>query len=144
MANLAMIAETMLINKIANAPSPISAKGDPGQIFVVMSGTLAAVGLGFIILASYLWLNANYQPDIAAAMTGVISFAVAALMGAVALGIMKYRQSVIKKVRRDVMDTISAAVDSIDGVLDEPVGNNPKTAATLALLAGYLVSDKIL
>ncbi|MBI1326175.1 MAG: hypothetical protein GC136_00860 [Alphaproteobacteria bacterium] len=144
MASLITLAEQFVISKLAQETAPVAPNMGASQIIIVLAGFLGAVGIGFFILASYLWLNANYSPQMAAALTGLVSVGIAGLLALGALAVMQYKVRMLKRMKNDINETIDIALKSLNHLLEEPTTQNPKTSALVASLAGFVTADKIL
>lgn len=120
----------------------MTGKADAGHGFGVAAGVFAIVGLGFMILAAHLWLQNNYRPDVAAALTGAIALFMALLMAFFSFCLIYYKQSEIKKLQKEIKNSLQEGLESLDNLLADPVRENPKTAALAASLAGFFVGEK--
>ncbi|HEY8962854.1 MAG TPA: hypothetical protein VIN59_00170 [Alphaproteobacteria bacterium] len=109
-----------------------------------MSGILAIIGTGFLIVAMYYWLDANYSPDVAALIAAGAIFAVALLSAGIAGLIIIERRSRMQRMKEEVKKNLAAVFETIDDELGQPVRENPVASVLLASLAGFAVADRVI
>ncbi len=134
--------EQFITNKLSMHAHKMGRAQDITNQIAFVSIIFVMVALGFFIVATYVWLAKNYQTDMAAAITGFIALFAAFIMGLVALAIMHYKQRSMKKLRHEVKESMTNFVESVDEVLGEPIKENPKIAALVALSIGFILGEK--
>jgi F0F1-type ATP synthase membrane subunit a len=144
MNGVKLIAEQLLINSILSNGAPFTGKTKVGLGLIGLSGILLFIGTGFMIYAGYIWLSAQYSPELAAAFTGASMMAAALVCALCAYAFLHYRRYNMRRVRKDVETALHMALEFVDDELGSPIRENPKTAAAIALIAGFLTGDKVL
>ncbi len=142
MASPLFIIERLVTDKILQASTTMTGRPSVGHGLLISAGLFTLTGAGFLIFAAHLWLGKYYEPDFAAAMTGLISFGIALIIAAVAAGLVYFKRSMAKKVNAEVKKTIEEVFEVLDGFIGEPVREHPKTAALTAALTGFLVGER--
>lgn len=134
-----------LVDKLMSSGMLTGAKKAAGQgMLYLLSGFLVFVGLGFLIWALYLQLELQSSPESAAMAAGFASIALALGIFAALAVIAKIRESKAQKLRQEVEEVIRGFIESLNEEVSEPIRENPKTAASLSFLAGYLTGNRIL
>jgi hypothetical protein len=144
MSYLLANAEQLLIDSIVKGNTPFTGRNKAGAGLMILSGLMLAAGLGFIIYASYLWLNAHYLPDMAAALTGALALFMAVLSALMAHAYSEYKRLRLRKIKAEATQTLQNAFDMLNAELEHPIRENPKTSVLIASLAGFMVGEKIL
>ena len=144
MSALLQTAEQMLVNRIISNAMPFTGRTKAGLGLAALTGLLVLTGFGFLVYAAFLWMNANYEPQVAAFYAGAGAFALAIITTLAAYLIMQYKQRRAEKARQELLQTIHLAMDVADEELSKPINENPKTTLLLASLAGYILADRFL
>jgi hypothetical protein len=142
MANLAFLAEQVITQKLSGRQHRSMRDSDVSYSIAIAAVFFVVVGLGLLVLASYLWLSNTYQTDIAAALTGFISLVIAAFMAVIMLTILHYKQRSIRKMRDEIKHSLQDVIESVDEIIAEPVKENPKIAAVAAVILGFALGEK--
>lgn len=145
MSAVAQIAEQFLIDHVvlSNKP-PISGKNKVGFGLFALSGLSFALGLGFVGYGTHLYIAANYPPDVAAFMTGGLSMIFAVVIACAGYFFLRYRKYKISKIKADISETITNAIDIFGDDSVEAIKNNPKTSVLVASVAGFIAGEKLL
>lgn len=117
---------------------------DKFKYYVIAIIFISTIGIGFLLTGLYLYLSTILQP-----------FQVCIIMGAVLLGlafiILLSRMYVIfmikRKIKNAIKDLYEDAKDALEHVADElkkPIADNPKIAMTVAVIAGFVLIQKLL
>jgi hypothetical protein len=142
MANLAFLAEQVITQKLSGRQIQSMRHSDVSYSIAIATVFFVVVGLGLLVLASYLWLSEAYTTDIAAALTGFIALMVASIMAIFMLTLMHYKQRSIRKMRDEIKHSLQDVVESIDEIIADPVKENPKIAAISAVILGFALGEK--
>lgn len=135
--------EHVLVDRLFTDRAPLTSFEKSGQVLCALSVFFALIGSGFLIYAAHLWLSGHYSPDTAAAMTGVLSFIFAAFVASIVYAAARYRQSRIKKIRKQVANTIKSTLSAMNDEWGDPIRENPKTAMLIGALAGFILEDQV-
>lgn len=142
MSALFKIGSHVLINRMINSDFSGVGKakvGDRGDLF---SGFMLFVASGFFLYACYIWSNANFSLDIAAAITGGLALGLALINMLVRYVIYRIKVSKLKKIKDELLHIIENAMKTFDEEFSEPIKDNPKTAAAMATIVGYAAANR--
>ena len=143
MADFAMFAQRLIADKLIGGEELFWTQANKlGIGFAILAGLLAFLGLGFLIFAFHLWLQAHYNPETSAALMGTIVLVLAFLFAVFTFAILQARRNRLQKLHREIKDTIHATFEALDEELTDPVGENPKISVLLASLAGFAAGGK--
>ena len=144
-SNFAM-AQTFLAGAGLLAPRTQSSHSfiDKVGYYLIAIILISSIGIAFLLAGLYLYLTTIMQP-----------YEVCMIMGAVILGlglaILASRIFVIYMIQRKVKKSVKLMYEDIKDVLadiseqvEKPIAQNPKLSLVIALLAGYLISKKLL
>lgn len=135
----------VLVDKLISGGLLTGAKQAAGQgALLLLSGFLICFGIGFFLLAAYWRLDVANTPEMSALTAGVISFGLAAIIGGIMFLMAKIRQRKAQRLQREIADLLTTLVGTVDEDVSNAIRENPKTAALLAFLTGYLASDRVL
>lgn len=135
----------VLIDKLISGGLLTGAKKAAGQgALLLLSGFLICFGIGFFLLAIYWQLDVTNDPKTAAIAAGAISFGLAALIGGIVFVMAKIRQRKAQRLQQEIQQTLLSIIETVDADFSNAISENPKTAAFLAFLTGYLASDRVL
>jgi len=138
------MAERYFLQKLVSGDFPFTRTSRTASWLRLMSGILAIIGTGFLIVAMYYWLDANYSPDVAALIAAGAIFAVALLSAGIAGLIIIERRSRMQRMKEEVKKNLAAVFETIDDELGQPVRENPVASVLLASLAGFAVADRVI
>lgn len=144
MRDLATSLEQILIDRVLSNKASFTGRSKAGFGLLAFSGLLLCLGLGFLLGAAYLWFDKNYTPEVAAAMTGILSMLLALLGAAGAYFFAYFRRRRIQTLKSEIAETVQTALEYADEELGEPVRENPKTAVMIASLAGFVAGERFL
>lgn len=142
MANPSLIVERLVTDKVLQASSAMTGRSPASHGLAVAAALFAVAGLGFMVFAAHLWLNRHYQPDLAAALTGLIALGVAFLIALLAAVIFYLRRSTVRKLQAQARKSVQEVFEVVDDFLADPVRDHPKTAALAATLAGFMIGGR--
>jgi lysylphosphatidylglycerol synthetase-like protein (DUF2156 family) len=142
MSDLATLAQRLVVDRVFNAAPSRPGPNLAVMVFVVLIGSLIVLGLGFLVFATHLWLQDHYQPDVAAALTGlfILCMAVSCLCAYITI---RVRHSHMQKLQNEMKETLQAALSFCDEELADMVSENPKTAILIASLAGFAAAKNL-
>lgn len=144
MSNIALAAKRIIGDKLLSQTIQASRSNEISRNIAIVAGLTATVGLSFLIFSAHLWLQKNYQADMAAAITGMLSMGIGGTLALVALFIVHVRQKVTRKLKHEIQDLLHDLIESVDEILTDPVRKSPKTSALLAVIAGFVIGGKVL
>ena len=142
--HLALLAERLITDKVLQAYTAVASQDKASHGLVMAAGAFSAVGLGFMLYAAHLWLQDNFRPDQAAALTGLVAMSIGLVIALSYLALMHYKRSVVKTIQHDIRETVQEAVESFDDLLREPVQKKPKTSVAAASVAGFMAGEKLM
>ncbi len=143
MASFAPPLEHLLATLIKEDPARVS-KDPAGTALTVLATFFGLAGLGFLSAAGYGWLQEQYGVRVATLYMGGGTLALAALCAIIASMIVYARQVKAKTYAKIVMENIHSAIHTVTQELEEPIQENPKTAALIATMAGYMAAKNLL
>ena len=133
-----------LADRIFRVSSPSRERQALGNILTLAALVFSLAGLGFLVFAAHLWLSRHYQPDIAAAATGLVSLLVSLFLAFLAILSFYARRSMLRAIRAETQHLAQEVMELIEGFIADPVRSHPKTAVLLAFMAGLLAEESIL
>lgn len=129
------LAEDVIAQRIAQ--HPIAGHYNAGMVFMIFSGIMLCIGVGFLLYATYLWALTVYSQYEAAALTGVLAL-VFSFVTAMGLAMYKRYQTLkMEKAKVEMTKTILELLEVVQKEFSEPVRTNPKTAVAAASVAGH-------
>lgn len=143
MSKLLPIAEQLLMMGAIGGQMQPRKQDKTLQIIYGFAAVLVLVSVMFMILALSYWLKQNYEPDVAAIVTGGVVLSLALLVTAVGYAYSVIRKSKIHAVGDELKDKVFKAIEDISEELEDPIRDYPKSSVALATLAGYLFGTKI-
>lgn len=138
------LAERYFLQKLASGGFPFTRQSKTASWLRTMAGILSVVGTGFLVMAMYYWLDANYTPEVAALIAAASLFSVALLSAGIAGIIIAERRSRMMAMKEEVKKNLHAIFETLDEELGHPVRQNPVASVLLASLAGYAVADRVI
>lgn len=108
-----------------------------------VAGFFACVGLLLIMFAAHLWFDQNFPPEEAWLLSGLSFLMLSLVVLLISFAIALYRARKIARLKSEVEDSIFDFIDAIDAEFSAQVRQNPKSAVLVAVVAGYLVGDKL-
>jgi len=143
MAGLMALAERMVINSLLSDDFPSTKSNGIGQGIIALFSTFMLIGIGFMMYGAHIWFSKNFAPEIAAALTGVVSMLVAGLIAGITYAFVQYRIRKFRHMKRTVVQKLQAQLSSFDDEFGDIVRQNPKLAMMAATLGGFVLEDKI-
>jgi len=138
------VAEKLLIDRIVSNKFPITRKSKVNIGLLALSCFFFIVGTGFLIYAAHIWFGNNFEPELAAALTGLVCFSLCVLSLAILALLAHYRRSEMEKNTQETIQQIQGFIDTANDEFGEPIQENPKTAVALATALGLAVGNRIL
>lgn len=142
MSYITLLTEQFINDKISGRANQKGRAFDIANSISTTAVILAVIAAGFFILATYSWLEKQYQTDMAAAITGFVTLFMAFLASMLLLAIMHYKQRSVKKLRYEIKESLESVFESIDEIVGEPIKDNPKISAIIALIIGFVIGEK--
>lgn len=145
MNGYAKLAEQILAHKLVSSAASSSSGSDK-----VVAGMLAAAGFfmffasALLIYAAYIWFNATYSPDVAAALTACVTLLIAVVYAASAFAVVHFKYVKMKLMALEVKSQILDLIEYACEELEEPIQENPALAVSMASVAGYAAGKKFL
>lgn len=135
--------EKLIGDKLFQIMAPPARDYGLEAVFFLTAGLFSLTGLGFAVYASHLWLRENFDPSLAAALTGLLCFLIASASAAIVLVRQSHKESQLMKVRREMSAFLKEVYADAESLLTDPVRENPKTSVFLACLAGLMLGEKL-
>jgi hypothetical protein len=110
---------------------------------LILAVLCGGMGLFFLALGLYRYLENFYAAHIAALISSLLVFAVAALAMGLRKVLLSKRISSHKSVHDELTENIHVLVTGLFDELEVPIRENPKTSVALAALAGLLAARRI-
>jgi len=142
-SNFALV-QTFLAGAGLLAPREQHSFLDKIGYYMIAIIVISTIGIGFLLAGLYMYL-----------ITIMLPYQVCVIMGAVILGlglaILASRIFVVYMIQRRLKKSIKNVYDDIKDVLcdmsehiEKPIAENPKLGLIIALLAGFILSNKLL
>jgi hypothetical protein len=144
MESLFKIAEQAVISRLLGNGFPLSGKSKIGLGFLALSALLFLISVGFFVYGLCLWFNNNFPPDIAALLTGLMTFAISILIAIGSYAFLSYKRFRLRKTQKELQDIVYALLETGHEEVAGPVRERPKTAVLLACLAGYIAGEHLI
>jgi len=143
-AVLALAAEQMIMSKLlGGSHKHVNIFGKAEKAVATISAFLVILGLGFLIYAAHLTFLQNFEPNMAAAYTGLLIIGVSLVAIISLYAIFLYKTRKIRNLKSNVFETVSGSVEELIDELAEPIKNHPKTAMAVASILGLVLADRI-
>lgn len=145
MISAAAVIGQMVVERLREKKPAWLEIGKGGLALAALSGILALAGIGFLSAALYLGLKTAMPPWQAAAAAGAILSGLAGL-GGWAVARMIGRRRLIRAnhhADEEIRDLLAALAEEMEESIEEPIRHNPKTAALLAGLAGFMAAGRM-
>jgi uncharacterized membrane protein YbhN (UPF0104 family) len=107
---------------------------------LVFSFLCAGLGILFLALALYQYIESLYAPDIAALISSTIVFAAAILAVLLSEFLVSKKGPVNKSAEEELSENIHVLITEVFNELEDPIRENPKISVAVAALAGMLAS----
>ncbi|MBI1301923.1 MAG: hypothetical protein GC137_09745 [Alphaproteobacteria bacterium] len=141
MSVLLATAENILVDRLVSDKPPFTRRSKTGFGLFALAGLLLGIALCFLIYASHLWLAENYPPETAAMFAGFLALGLAALCCLFAYGVIQYKRSQVKKLKKEIANTMNSVLEIANEEFGQPIKDNPKTAVIIASLAGFIAGE---
>lgn len=107
------------------------------RALALLSILLCSAGVILAVLAGTRFLETLYRPDIAAGLSALCAFTLAAL--AISINRIKYLhgQLNLKHAGSDIEKSFRGAIEALHEEVSEPIRDNPKMAILIAAIAGF-------
>lgn len=135
------IAEHMLLERFLRENTPISAYDKVGTGLLILSGLLSILGVGLLVYASHIYFMKNFAEEVALALTGAVTVGMAIFFALAVLLHKVYKMKKLQRVKDTIMDSIWEAIDDLEQEISEPVKEHPKSAMSIAAVAGYAAGE---
>lgn len=137
------VLQQLVIDTAIRGGAQLSSEVKTGLGLRALSGFFVGLGLIFLCVASYLWLDSLFATHIAALIMGGLSL----ILGAVCLLVLRQRslrrEREILALRHDVEDKVRLALEIASEEFGDTIKDNPKSALLIAGLAGMLTTRYI-
>jgi len=143
MGGLRTIIGGVVIDKILSARAKPASKSEGYHVMVAFAGLFVVVGCVFLLIALYNSMCMQFTDDKAALITACASMIIALLTVLAANAVREHNRPKIDGTFHDLKSQFEGALKGMEGDWEKPIRENPKTAAALAALAGYILADKI-
>lgn len=112
--------------------------------FLGLFSLCASIGIFFLVLAMYQYIELFYAPYIAALISAGILF-VPALIAILIKAILARKEEQVQpqSIHDQLSEQIHNLIKELGAELEDPIKDNPKMAILLAALAGLIVARKI-
>lgn len=130
-----------LLRGVTTHPSP---KNSAGPWLTALIAFLTLAGAGFLMAAGFSWLRETYDVRTASMYMGVAAIGAAAICGLVVILMDYVHKAKARIIRNAVIARVNNMVQSVVNEFDEPIRENPKTAAALASVAGFVAAEKLI
>jgi hypothetical protein len=137
------IAEQLIFSVLLNGTGMSEKKNQFGLGLAALSLFLGLAGLGFLIAAGYGYMQDEFGVRAATLFMAAIILGCALLSSLTAYGLFRYRQRRRRFYQRTIMQNVQAFVEEVCNELEEPIRENPKTAALIAGLAGFAAAQRL-
>ena len=144
MINLSGVASQLLISKLVSNETPVSRTRKIGMNYIFISGFFIALGLAILLYAGYVHLNKEYSQEVALMFVGVGALLIAVLNACCAYLYYRFKRHQVMKTKDEIIDVIESALNEIDQEIAEPIRQNPKSSAAIALIAGFMAGERFL
>jgi len=119
-------------------------RGANGWGFAALSALLFLIGLGFLIVAVYGLLVDQFDIRMGTLYMAIIILTASLAAAFTAHVFHQHLRLKIKNDHEDLAENIRTIIDIVARELEEPIKENPITAALVAAIAGYATAKKIL
>ena len=141
----ALLLEPVLLAALAGSRSGLLANrtGSAAGILVILAACLGGVATLAFLAGGYVWLESVYGMQFATLMVGMVTAGLAVVLLLVSGSIGRYKRMRVAAYQSEVTRRIEAVTQAIMSEIEEPVKAYPKTAVSLAALAGYVAGDRV-
>jgi len=143
MPGITSLIETLLAATFVDKRASMLRTGKTEWALLGLAGLGACIGIFFLTLALFQSLESLYTPYIAAFISALIAFAVAATAIASREFILSKNASTYASVQDSFKENIHVVIRDICNELEEPIRENPITSVAIAALAGLLAARRI-
>lgn len=137
--------EPLLVAALVSGRSAWSANriSSAMNILVISSACLGLVAALFLLAGGYLWLESLYGAQTAILIVGSAAASLSLLSLFVVWYVERVKRQRIAAYQSNITKTIDEALSNLMSELEQPVRAYPKTAVSLAALAGYAAGEKM-
>ncbi len=136
------LAEQFLISRVISSDFPVTNKTKARLGLGAPSGLLIFLGLIFLATAYYIWLMDEFTPEVAMTILGLSLTFLGAMSAFFAQMLMKHKNKRRKQFERQIEHALIETLDLINGEVEKPIRDNPKTAIALAALIGGIIGHR--
>jgi hypothetical protein len=144
MSAFTAVVKQLLLTQMLSNTLPSTKHHKIGDSLLLLTTVLGSVALLFLILALYIWLKENYEPEMAALLTGAVALILACLAGGAAFWVSNRRLLKVNHFAHDAKKHLLSLVENFTEDLEEPIRKHPKVAVLLAGIIGYILGDRVL
>ena len=137
------LAEQVLVDRIISNKCPITRKSKAHLGVLALSCFFFITGTGFMIYAGFIWLNKVFEPEVAAAFTGLSLFALSIVFGAMVMALIRYKRVEAERSTKEAIHNLQGMLNAANDEFGEPIQENPKTALITATMLGLAIGNKI-
>lgn len=137
------VVQQLLIDTVISGGAQLTTEAKTGLGLRILSGFFVSIGLIFVCVAAFIWLDSLYPTYFAAAVMSLIAFCLAAICLYITHRRRVRRQLEIAALRRDVEEKVMLALNLASEELGDTIKDNPKSALAVAGLAGMFVSTRL-
>ncbi len=105
---------------------------------------ISVIGIGFLLVGLYLYLVTILQPYQVCMIMGAVILGLGLAILASRIFVVYMIQRKIKKSAKALYEDMKDIVSDISEQIEKPIIDNPKLGLILALLAGFILSQKLL
>ena len=135
--------QILLQNVMGGRSNGTSEMGKVRLSFYAFSGLLVIASIIFIIYGSHLYFLSGFSKDVAFILTGAVCLFFGMIVISTLAAIYYYKLCKYKKLKSEITNFTSDALDILQEEVESPIVRNPKTAVLLASLVGYLIGEKL-
>jgi hypothetical protein len=139
------LAEYTTVMQILRSALPAHERGMTALmgLWIVMS-ILFCLGLTLSLAGLYVWLNARYLQEIALLGVGGVLIAISLLLVCVTIFFIHRAQQPLRRMANKLTHNSGELIKSLFDELDDPIRENPLAAMIIAVLGGYIASEKVM
>ncbi len=133
------LVEQAVINGVISHKAPFMKKNKLGLCLVALSGFFLLAALGFGISTTHMWLLTVTTPLEATAITaaGLLTTGLLIMLA----GFFLLKKKPVSTQNNDPLEWLESFKDMLSDDIHESISENPKTAVTLAAIAGFIAAN---
>jgi hypothetical protein len=141
----ATLLEPLLVAALVSGRSawPANRLSNAMNVLVIFSACFGFVAALFLLAGGYLWLESLYGTQTALLIVGSAAASLSVISILIVWLVEREKRHRIAAYQSNVSKTIEEAISKVLSELEQPVRDYPKSAVSLAALAGYVASDKM-